>query len=51
MVDASWAAVQPVLEAWKTSRDDILEYRPGSDGPDAAAALLEQEGRRWLPLG
>jgi glucose-6-phosphate 1-dehydrogenase len=51
MVDASWAAVQPVLDAWGNSHDEILEYRPGSDGPDAAAALLEQDGRRWLPLG
>ena len=50
MVDASWAAVQPVLDAWGSSHDELLAYRPGSDGPDAAAALLEQDGRRWLPL-
>jgi len=50
MVDASWAAVQPVLDAWGASREELLSYRPGSDGPDAAGALLEQDGRRWLPL-
>jgi glucose-6-phosphate 1-dehydrogenase len=50
MVDASWAAVQPVLDAWGSSHEDLLAYRPGSDGPDAAAALLEQDGRHWLPL-
>jgi glucose-6-phosphate 1-dehydrogenase len=50
MVDASWAAVQPVLNAWKTSPDELLEYRPGGDGPDASAALLQQDGRSWLPL-
>jgi glucose-6-phosphate 1-dehydrogenase len=50
MVDASWAAVQPVLDAWGSSRDELLAYRPGSDGPDAATALLEQDGRQWLPL-
>ena len=50
MVDAGWAAVQPVLDAWGSSRDELLAYRPGSDGPDAAAALLEQDGRRWLPI-
>jgi glucose-6-phosphate 1-dehydrogenase len=50
MVDASWAAVQPVLDAWGSSHDELPTYRPGSDGPDAAAALLEQDGRHWLPL-
>ena len=50
MVDAGWAAVQPVLDAWGSSHDELLAYRPGSDGPDAAATLLEQDGRRWLPL-
>ena len=50
MVDASWAAIQPVLDAWGSSHDEPLTYRPGSDGPDAAAALLEADGRRWLPL-
>jgi glucose-6-phosphate 1-dehydrogenase len=51
MVDASWAAVQPVLDAWAASKDELTEYRPGSDGPDVAAALLERDGRHWLPLG
>ena len=51
MVDAGWAAVDPVLEAWGSSREAIPTYRPGGDGPDAAAALLERDGRRWLTLG
>ena len=50
MIDASWRAVQPVLDAWGSSHDELPPYRPGGDGPDAAAALLEQDGRRWLPL-
>ena len=49
-VDASWAAVQPVLDAWNSVHDELPPYRPGSDGPDAAAALLERDGRHWLPL-
>jgi glucose-6-phosphate 1-dehydrogenase len=49
-IDASWAAVQPVLDKWNASRDEMPPYRPGSDGPDAAAALVERDGRRWLPL-
>jgi glucose-6-phosphate 1-dehydrogenase len=51
MVDASWAAVQPVLDAWGSEPPEMPPYRPGSDGPDAAAALLERDGRQWLPLG
>jgi glucose-6-phosphate 1-dehydrogenase len=50
MVDASWAAVQPVLDAWAASKDELPEYRPGGDGPDASGALLEADGRHWLPL-
>jgi glucose-6-phosphate 1-dehydrogenase len=50
MVDASWAAVQPVLDAWAASKDELPEYRPGGDGPDASSALLEADGRHWLPL-
>jgi glucose-6-phosphate 1-dehydrogenase len=50
MVDASWAAVQPVLDAWAASKDELPEYRPGGDGPDASTALLEADGRHWLPL-
>jgi glucose-6-phosphate 1-dehydrogenase len=50
MVDAGWAAVAAVLEAWGNSSEEPPVYAPGSDGPDAAVALLEREGRRWLPL-
>ncbi len=50
MVDASWAAVRPVLDAWSSAHENLPEYQPGSDGPDAACALPERDGRRWLPL-
>jgi glucose-6-phosphate 1-dehydrogenase len=51
MVDASWAAVAPVLDAWGSSHDALPSYVPGSAGPDTAANLLERSGRHWLPLG
>ncbi len=51
MVDASWSAVAPVLDAWGASHDTLPSYPPGGAGPDAAAELLERTGRRWLPLG
>ena len=50
MVDASWSAVQPVLDAWAAARDPLPQYEPGSDGPATAAALLGRDGRSWLPL-
>jgi glucose-6-phosphate 1-dehydrogenase len=50
MVEASWAAVQPVLDAWKSSTEAPPSYAPGSDGPAAADELLARDGRRWLPL-
>jgi glucose-6-phosphate 1-dehydrogenase len=50
MVDAGWSAVEPVLDAWKTATSGPQSYAPGSDGPAAADALLERDGRRWLAL-
>ena len=49
-IDASWAAVQPVLDAWNADQAEMPPYRPGSEGPDAATALLARDGRQWLPL-
>jgi glucose-6-phosphate 1-dehydrogenase len=50
MVDASWTAVAPVLDAWGASHEVPPPYAPGSAGPNAAAELLGRTGRRWLPL-
>jgi glucose-6-phosphate 1-dehydrogenase len=50
MVDAGWSAVQPVLDAWQSAGSGPHPYAPGSAGPAAADALLERDGRRWLPL-
>jgi glucose-6-phosphate 1-dehydrogenase len=50
MVDASWAAVQPVLDAWGASHEALPQYDPGSAGPATADALLARDGRAWLPL-
>jgi glucose-6-phosphate 1-dehydrogenase len=50
MVDASWSAVAPVLDAWGNSPDALPAYAPESAGPDTATALLASTGRRWLSL-
>jgi glucose-6-phosphate 1-dehydrogenase len=49
-IEAAWAAVQPVLEAWADSGDPE-PYQAGSGGPAAADALIERDGRYWHELG
>jgi glucose-6-phosphate 1-dehydrogenase len=51
MVEAGWAAVQPILDAWQEVPDGFPNYTSGSAGPSAADTLLAMdEGRRWRPL-
>ncbi|WP_253717778.1 glucose-6-phosphate dehydrogenase [Sphingomonas sp. AP4-R1] len=48
-IEGGWAAVQPLLDAWgKKGKPE--PYKAGSDGPEAAAALLERDGRAWHPI-
>ncbi|TXM68930.1 glucose-6-phosphate dehydrogenase [Methylobacterium sp. WL69] len=48
-IEAGWAAVEPLLAAWRDA--PVAFYAAGSDGPDEAAALLARDGHAWLPLG
>jgi glucose-6-phosphate 1-dehydrogenase len=49
-VEAAWTWVEPILSAWATSPGRPDPYPAGSTGPDAAAALLERDGRTWQEL-
>ncbi len=49
-IEASWSAVQPVIDAWSKSGESLEFYPAGSKGPAGADALLERDGRAWLPL-
>ncbi|HLT30240.1 MAG TPA: glucose-6-phosphate dehydrogenase [Myxococcaceae bacterium] len=50
-VEEAWRYVMPILEAHASGAAGTVHlYRVGSEGPDAAARLLAQEGRRWTPL-
>jgi glucose-6-phosphate 1-dehydrogenase len=46
-VEAAWAWVEPILEAWAASADPPRLYPAGTWGPTAAIALIERDGRTW----
>jgi glucose-6-phosphate 1-dehydrogenase len=51
MIEAGWAMVQPILDAWAAGRGGPLHpYPAGSDGPAAADTLIQLDGRSWRPL-
>ena len=51
-VEAGWQAVQPFIDAWRTAGGRGLQpYKAGSEGPEAANALLTRDGRSWRKLG
>jgi glucose-6-phosphate 1-dehydrogenase len=50
-IEAAWAVVQPLLDAWSTTKvTDFPNYAAGSNGPKEADALLERDGRQWRPI-
>ncbi len=49
-VEAAWAWAEPILRRWDESPVPPLDYPAGSAGPQAAAALLERDGRTWQEL-
>ena len=50
-VEAAWAVVQPVLEAWAAAKPtDFPNYPAGSEGPDCAETLIARDGRSWRPI-
>jgi glucose-6-phosphate 1-dehydrogenase len=49
-IEAGWRGVQPILDAWQDSCDDLDWYAAGSDGPEAAQRLLAKDGRAWRKI-
>jgi glucose-6-phosphate 1-dehydrogenase len=50
-VEASWALITPVHEAWGgPGAAPVATYEAGEWGPKAADALMAHEGRRWRTL-
>jgi glucose-6-phosphate 1-dehydrogenase len=46
-VEATWALVDPILEAWRENKPAFPNYAAGSWGPKESDALLERDGRGW----
>jgi glucose-6-phosphate 1-dehydrogenase len=50
-VEAAWAWVMPILQAWEQDGGRFLpEYRAGTWGPLEADRLIEADGRSWRVL-
>ncbi|HUA87140.1 MAG TPA: glucose-6-phosphate dehydrogenase [Bryobacteraceae bacterium] len=47
MVEASWRAVQPILDDWSKRQFDFPNYDSGSWGPKAADEMLARNGHQW----
>ncbi len=46
-VEAAWAWIDPILEAWSASNDAPKTYTSGTWGPSASIALIERNARTW----
>jgi glucose-6-phosphate 1-dehydrogenase len=46
-VEAAWAWIDPILEAWRAGGEAPKAYTAGTWGPSAAVALIERDGRTW----
>lgn len=50
-VEAAWAALMPVLDAWSaTPVEDFPDYAAGTDGPESAKELIERAGHAWSSI-
>ena len=50
-VEATWALMTPILEAWKANPPkDFPNYAAGSWGPKAADELMKRDGKSWRSL-
>ena len=47
MVEASWRAVQPILDCWAAKKFAFPNYAAGTWGPAAADEMLARRGHTW----
>lgn len=46
-VEAAWAWIDPIFEAWADYDQTMRHYTSGTWGPSASIALIERDGRTW----
>jgi glucose-6-phosphate 1-dehydrogenase len=46
-VEAAWKWADIILEGWQENISPMREYGAGTDGPTAAIAMIERNGRSW----
>ena len=46
-VEAAWAWIDPITDAWERSGEAPKPYTAGTWGPSASVALIERDGRTW----
>jgi glucose-6-phosphate 1-dehydrogenase len=50
-VETAWSLLMPILNGWaETPSLDFPNYAAGTWGPEAAHALIEEDGRHWRRL-
>ncbi len=47
MVEASWKAVEPILNHWAETKFELPNYEAGSWGPQASDDMLGRNGHQW----
>ena len=47
-LESSWEFITKILKGWESIESKLLEYEPGTWGPEAAITLIERDGRKWL---
>jgi glucose-6-phosphate 1-dehydrogenase len=45
--EEAWRWVEPIMQHWKSSQDDLKSYAAGSWGPGAASAMIARDGHCW----
>lgn len=49
-VEAAWAWVDQVIEAWEKVETPPFTYAAGSEGPTQAALMMDRDGRKWRDI-
>ncbi|MCI4643169.1 MAG: glucose-6-phosphate dehydrogenase [Hyphomonadaceae bacterium] len=46
-VEAAWAWIDELIEAWEEKELQVESYAAGSDGPVSSAVMMERDSRKW----